>query len=98
MSDQIIIGRIQNKRATAAEWDTSTLIPLLGEIIIYENDENTPYQRMKIGDGVSLPSELPFFMGGACVFSGTTEEYRVANEKGLIPVGTIVYITDDENE
>ena len=96
MSEKLVVGRIQQKRATAAEWAESTLVPLEGEIIIYEADDTIPYPRLKVGDGVSLPSQLPFFMSGSYVFSGTTEEYNAANESGLIPVGSIVIITDDD--
>lgn len=31
-------------------------------------------------------------------FVGTLEEYKKANQEGKIPVGTIVYITDDESD
>lgn len=56
-----INGRIINKHDTEVNWDKAeNFIPLLGEIIIYDIDENYDYERFKIGDGQTLVSELPF--------------------------------------
>lgn len=37
-------------------------MPLKGEMIIYDADENYAYQRIKIGDGRTVVSNLPFFV------------------------------------
>ena len=56
-----INSRIINKHDTEVNWDKAeNFIPLLGEIIIYDIDENYDYERFKIGDGQTLVSELPF--------------------------------------
>lgn len=64
MAEQVIKTRIKHKVGTAAEWQTaatnSSFAPLKGELIIYE-DATTP--RMKIGDGSTLVTELPFVDG-----------------------------------
>lgn len=64
MSTNTIKTRIKHKIGTATEWQTaatnSQFKPLKGELIIYE-DATTP--RMKIGDGSTLVTELPFVDG-----------------------------------
>lgn len=53
--------RIQSKNGTEAEWDLATnFIPLKGEIIIYNADEENIYPRIKIGDGETPVTQLPF--------------------------------------
>lgn len=48
--------RIQNKIDTAANWAKATaFVPLRGEIIIYSD-----LKKMKIGDGTTIISSLPF--------------------------------------
>lgn len=58
--------RIQNKHDTATAWNSSTLVPYAGEIIVYDpvaKDENGNYTeapRFKIGDGERTVPNLPF--------------------------------------
>lgn len=52
--------RMTQKHATAAEWASSTLIPMLGEIVVYDSDDTKTPARTKIGDGVTPVGELPF--------------------------------------
>lgn len=54
---------IVHKNKTAAEWETSTIIPAKGEMIIYS--ENPP--KIKIGDGVNLAKNLPFLVAEGSV-------------------------------
>lgn len=62
--------RIQQKHDTEANWNLSCreelepekrFVPLSGEVILYDADENHEFVRMKIGDGVTNVKELPFF-------------------------------------
>lgn len=57
---KIIKTRIQQKHASEQEWLTSSLIPLDGEIIIYDEDANYNYKRIKVGDGETVVPELNF--------------------------------------
>lgn len=57
---KILRTRIQQKHATEAQWNNSSFVPLAGELIIYDIDSNYPYQRVKIGDGQTLVTQLPF--------------------------------------
>ena len=52
-----IKARIKTKNDNSTNWKNSSLIPMKGEIIIY-NDTIIP--RIKIGDGVTLADNLPF--------------------------------------
>lgn len=54
-------ARIKHKHGTAAEWALATnFIPLAGELIIYDKDENYNWERFKIGDGTTNINALPF--------------------------------------
>lgn len=56
---KILQTRVQNKHDIKANWEKATnFIPLAGEIIIYDD-----LNRIKIGDGQTYLSELPFLDG-----------------------------------
>ena len=59
--------RMQQKHDIPANWEKSSLVPLAGEIIVYdvdpaeyENNKDAPAARYKIGDGIRLANDLPF--------------------------------------
>lgn len=61
MADQILNARILLKHDIEANWEKAeNFKPKKGEIIIYDADENNKFQRIKIGDGETLPKGLPF--------------------------------------
>jgi hypothetical protein len=61
MAEKTINGRIVNKHETESVWnDHPNFIPYKGEIIIYDIDDSHNYERMKIGDGKTKISNLPF--------------------------------------
>ena len=52
MDEKIIKTRIVHKHDTEANWNEVTdFIPKLGEIIVYDVDDEYSYERIKIGDG-----------------------------------------------
>ena len=56
-----INSRIINKHDIEVNWNkASTFIPQLGEIIVYDIDENYNFERFKIGDGITNVINLPF--------------------------------------
>ena len=56
-------SRIQHKHDTEANWDKATsFIPKQGEIIVYDIDDNYFYERIKIGDGITPVTNLPFYL------------------------------------
>ena len=61
MAEKTIKGRIVQKHDIEANWSrANNFIPMKGEMIIYDIDENYSYERVKIGDGVTVVSALPF--------------------------------------
>ena len=55
--------RIQLKPDTEANWNTasnnSNFVPLAGEVIVYDADENNPAPRIKVGNGGDVVGNLP---------------------------------------
>lgn len=61
MAEKSLNARIINKHDTAANWALAVnFIPKLGEIIVYDADENNPEPRIKIGDNQTNVVALPF--------------------------------------
>ena len=52
--------RIQYCRENSDFWDNSMTVPLEGELIVYAENENSTDTYIKVGDGSSLPSNLPW--------------------------------------
>ena len=56
-----IAGRIILKHDIEANWNKAvTFVPKIGELIIYDPDDNYNYARIKIGDGKLTVTNLPF--------------------------------------
>ena len=60
MSKDTVHARIRLKNDTEANWNKSNFIPLKGEPIIYSADGVHPFFRLKIGDGETPITDLPF--------------------------------------
>ena len=60
MSERRLNSRIIHKHDTAENWLKSSFIPLKGELVVFDIDNDCPYERIKIGDGETLVSLLPF--------------------------------------
>ncbi len=57
----IMKSRIIFKHDTEVNWNQATnFIPKKGELILYDPDNTYDYTRMKIGDGSTKVSSLPF--------------------------------------
>lgn len=62
MAEKNIKSRIVHKHDTAENWAKATsFIPMKGEIIVYDIDDNYNYERFKIGNGQTVVGSLPFF-------------------------------------
>ena len=87
--------RIVHKHASEAEWSSSSLIPMQGELIIYDADNNYTYGRFKIGDGVHTVAELPFTTDAIMAQMIATEAYvtNLINQKSQVQI-----ITWEEND
>lgn len=60
-----IKARQQQKHDTEANWllaGNKGFVPLEGEIIVYDKDENNLNIRLKVGDGVTVVTDLPFYV------------------------------------
>ena len=61
MAEKQINGRIVHKHDTEANWNKATnFIPKNGEIIVYDPDSNYSYARVKVGNGTTKVTSLPF--------------------------------------
>ena len=63
--------RIQLKSDTEANWNkagakagSNGFVPLSGELIVYTPDATHPFSRLKVGDGVTNVTQLPFIDAG----------------------------------
>ena len=72
------------KRTIGGEPEHITLsIPNKGEIIVYDRDDNTNYERFKIGDGIKTISQLPFYMEDLREHTQNTDIHVTAEEKAV---------------
>ena len=59
--EKILNTRLINKHDTEENWAKAVnFIPKQGEIIVYDIDANYTYERIKMGDGATHVSQLPF--------------------------------------
>ena len=78
--------RIQHKHDTEANWNKAVnFIPKIGEIIVYDIDENYNYSRFKIGDGVRTINNLEFSQADLTGYA--TESYVNEGLATKQPVG-----------
>lgn len=59
-----LVTRIQLKSDTETNWIANPIVPLMGEMIIYTPDAHHPYSRLKVGDGTTTVTNLPFIDAG----------------------------------
>ena len=61
MADKTLKSRIVHKHDSEENWSkASGFSPMLGEVIVYDPDENYDYSRIKVGDGMTNVNLLPF--------------------------------------
>ena len=62
MAEKRFNGRIVLKHDVESNWKLATgFTPMAGEVVIYDKDDNCPYMRIKIGDGIRNVNHLPFY-------------------------------------
>ena len=71
-ANNTINTRIQLKHDTEFNWLAHPIVPLLGELIIYTADSTHAYSRLKVGDGITNTTDLPFIDSGT--LNGTEVE------------------------
>ena len=76
MATTTLQTRIAMKHDTEANWSLAeNFIPLAGEVIIYDADENHLTPRVKIGDGINVVSALKFELDEAIL----NDDYVIIN-------------------
>ena len=81
-------ARIQHKHDIEANWNKAlNFIPKIGEIIIYDIDENHNYERIKIGDGITTVNNLDFLLDSKYISSDKADAVKKAS-------GEIVSLTN----
>jgi len=112
METKQVYGRIQHKHDIEANWEKAVnFVPKIGELIVYDSDENHSKQRLKIGDSVTNVNLLPFTGIGQQTASGgeifgdyennlaISEYTRAAGENTSAGVtGYYIYSIDFENK
>lgn len=64
MAQKPLNARILHKHSPGVDWDKAVnFIPMSGELIIYDADEEQILPRLKIGDGVTLVNDLAYTLG-----------------------------------
>lgn len=79
MSKNELNVRVQHKHDIEANWNKAeNFIPRDGEIIVYKADENNAAARIKVGDGETSVTNLPFSgkAGLEIVFDGQTPNFE----------------------
>ena len=81
--------RIQNKRDTAANWETNNPVLLNGELIIV--DTNAGDTRFKIGNGSKTYTQLPFQDEGLySVLNGKSDKDHTHVASEITDLGTTI--------
>lgn len=62
MASKVIKTRVKNKHDVESNWNKAVnFVPLDGEQILYDPDDDHTETRIKFGDGVTNVINLPFF-------------------------------------
>ena len=88
-------ARLIQKHDTEANWNTASnngFVPLKGEFIVYDRDDNYTYERFKIGDGITLVNALPF------VNEATIDSTKVTHGDNLLSNILETYILNIDYE
>lgn len=81
--------RVQNKRDTAARWETNNPVLLNGELIIV--DTNAGDIRFKIGNGSKTYTQLPFQDEGLySVLNGKSDKDHTHVASEITDLGTTI--------
>lgn len=82
MSENRLYTRIIQKHDTEAQWNLNpNLIPLKGELIVYE-DGTKP--KLKVGDGTTLVTNLPFISGNSTGAASTIMDDNLTANRALV--------------
>lgn len=96
MAEKTLKTRIIQKHDTEANWLLATnFTPLNGEIIIYDEDDNHDYKRIKIGNGTDNVNDLDFVVNKEDIPTQVQVDWKQSDENALDyiknkPFGSVV--------
>lgn len=98
MAKETIKARIQLKNDTEENWNKAiNFVPLQGEIIIYSADNSHPFSRIKVGDGITTVTKLPFVnadgINGSTIYADSMINWE-ANPLFIPKKGDIIIFFD----
>jgi hypothetical protein len=98
MAVKNVNSRIVHKHGTAENWAKAiNFVPMAGELIIYDIDENFNFPRVKIGDGQQNVNDLPFTAATMIVtVKDGYANYSPAEIHAHFEKGGDVYLQDEE--
>lgn len=77
-------ARVSQLHKTEDEWDSlPNFVPAQGEFIVFDPDKQYKYVRLKVGDGTTKLSNLPFFL------NSTIDDFMTDNYDKIIDAGRI---------
>lgn len=94
--------RIALKHDIEANWNKAiNFIPMMGEVIIYDPDQNYSYPRIKVGNGIDIVPMLPFlneprgqnYVWKKYTFAPILAQYKLGDDLDKNYLG-LVYNTD----
>lgn len=85
MAEKRVNTRIQNKHDTEANFNNATFSPLPGEIIVYDKDATHTKPRIKVGDGETPVTGLPFVVDK----EETDRQISEINSKALVAINDV---------
>lgn len=85
MAEKRVNTRIQNKHDTEANFNNATFSPLPGEIIVYDKDATHTKPRLKVGDGETPVTGLPFVVDK----EETDRQISEINSKALVAINNV---------
>lgn len=82
MAEKNFNARFKQKHDIEANWAKASFVPLAGEFIVYDTDENNPLPRIKVGDGETQINNLPFVDKGKMTYKGEVSELPTSVNEG----------------
>lgn len=85
MAEKVLKTRTKNKHDVEANWKLAkNFTPLDGELIIYDEDSEHAYKRLKIGDGEKNVNDLAFFNDNIEVRLSAIEKFLMSNDYDIV--------------
>ena len=98
MANKNLNARIVLKHDIEENWlKAENFIPLTGEIVIYDADENNTKPRMKVGNGTDAINVLPFIGDEIATEDEVFEAMALADMLPIVTDSEGAILTDENN-